>query len=129
MPDQSDSQSFLSPVRPMQNLEDVAEGLHRGHAKSHLSEKTSPDDTNVEQILIEEEVEEETEGFEDDIIMEVEHQDNETLQILSDDDECVMSPEKPPLPAKADEHIADNPYSRKYGLVSGQPAPQEPRNP
>ena len=110
----------------MQSLEPVSDGWRRGGAKSNLSVNTNADDANVEEICIEEEVEEETEGFEDDIIMEVEHQDNETVQILSDDDEeCVMSPAKPPPPAKADEQMVDNIYARKYGAVSKQPAPQE----
>lgn len=119
--DMSDSQSYLSPVRPMQDLDGAPEGLHRGKAKSNLSEKECLDDTDdVEEIVIEEE--EEEEGFDDDVIVEVGYQDNETIQILSDDDgECAMSPQKPSEPAKADEPMVDNIYARTYGGLWGQP--------
>lgn len=119
--DMSDSQSYLSPVRPMQDLGGAPEGLHRGKAKSNLSEKECLDDTdNVEEIVIEEE--EEEEDFDDDVEVEVEYQDNETIQILSDDEgECAMSPQKPSEPAKADEPMVDNIYARTYGGLWGQP--------
>ena len=59
---------------------------------------------------------EEEEGGDSDVIVEVEYQDNNTIQILSDDEHCVMSPEKPKMEEVIPEGFADNVYSQMYGL-------------
>lgn len=103
----------LSPVRPMQPLVDAAGVLRRGRAASNLSGGTAPSssDSKLEDDLDEEE---ELQINDDGCVVPTnEFQDNETLQIMSDD-ECVMSPQKrAPLPPDA----ADNIYARKYGDI------------
>ena len=100
-------EQHLSPVRPMQPLADAACELRRGRAASNLSGGTASGSTgsNTEEDLDEEEEELQ---FNDDgcVVPSNEFQDNETLQILSDD-ECVLSPQKrAPLPPP----VVDNIY-------------------
>lgn len=129
-----DTKSLLSPVRPMPSLEDVAtNALIRGHAKSNLSMPESAA-SPIPETLIENDFEEE-EGEEeevdddvivDDVMVDVGegYQDNETVQLLSDEEECAMSPQKvPPEPLP---QPMENIYSRTYGgLYPLEPFPDD----
>ena len=110
-----DRDEHLSPVRPMQPLMDEAGVLRRGRAASNLSGGAAPNssDSKVEEDLDEEEEEDLPVNDDGCVVPTNEFQDNETLQIMSDD-ECVMSPQKrTPLPPDA----ADNIYARKFGYI------------
>ena len=115
----SDSQNQLSPVHSMQPLSEERGELQRGTATSDLSVGKKMQAAETEELESEVEIVEEgeeEEGGDSDVIVEVEYQDNNTIQILSDDEHCVMSPEKPKMEEVIPEGFADNVYSQMYGL-------------